>query len=350
MGLKEYTKKQIPNKPTNNSDFRKEMDALTQQREAEKNKQVIKHEPLQVTAQTQTPTINKPASTDINHTAQNTDPTIITKKDQDTIIQKTISLLKKKGGRLRRSEKKDVENKEYDKTAHTRMIIIALAVGGLIFITMIRNLLPNEAMYTIIILMGMMMFFPCGIIAGWIFMDPVMRCKILRKTSKRNYGIIGFVGKGMKAVLKIKNFDDGLIWRDRACWVITKDKIIQITKDGNALNNTEKTMSAESVITLVDTVPMVFVDLDSMEPLQLHSKDREPVYPLEIGATLKAWEDNQRAKMMQLRKAQDILLYIAIICAAGAIVVGFLNLQKIETMGKDIAMMKDMLFNMSQLH
>jgi hypothetical protein len=54
--------------------------------------------------------------------------------------------------------------------------------------------------------------------------------------------------------------------------------------------------------------------------------------------------------MMQLRKAQDILLYIAIICAAGAIVVGFLNLQKIETMGKDIAMMKDMLFNMSQLH
>jgi hypothetical protein len=339
MGLDNYKPKAEAS--TKKDDIDEEINSMRKLIE-ERKQQEIKQE--QATAQNIKQKPDTQTSTEENKTAQ--DNTIFTKKDQDNLIQKTLSTMKNKRIRLKRSEKKDIENKEYDKTQHTRLIIIALAVGGLIFISMIRNYLPNEAMYTIIILMGMMMFFPCGIIAGWIFMDPVMRCKMLRKTSKKNYGIIGFVGKGMKAVLKIKNFDDGLIWRDKACWVITKDKIVQITKDGNALNNSEKTMSAESVITLVDTVPMIFVDLDSMEPLQLHTKDREPVYPLEIGATLKAWEDNQRAKMMQLRKAQDILLYIAIACAAGAIVVGVLSMQKVEEMQKDITIMKDILVNL----
>ena len=275
---------------------------------------------------------------------------VFTKKDRMLYSRRHLEGRQKQGVRYRRSEKKDIENLEYDKTQHTRSIIIILAVSGLIFVGFVRPYLPNEAMYSIILIMGMMLFFPCGMIAGWIFLDPVMRCKILRKTTKKNYGIVGFVGKGMKAVLKIKNFDDGIIWREKACWVITKDKIVQTTKDANAIVNKERVIDPESVITLVDTVPMIYVDLDSMEPLMLHQKGREAVYPLEIGATLKAWEDNQRAKMMALKKMGDVLLYVTIICAAGALVVSFLNYQKIDTMSKDISTIHSILYNMSQVH
>jgi len=361
--LDEYIGKAETKKPEPTKDsFREEMEKVIAEREAKKQTQVVKQEPLQQTVQNEKNNMNLPPSTPSTTTAQNktepttpqppvakpVDNTIFTRADRKALIKQRLQTIKDKGIRLRRTEKKDIENQEYDKTQRTKTIIIILAIASIIFITQIRQYLPNQAMYTIIILMGMTMFFPCGVMAGWLLLDPVMRCKIIRRTTKRNYGIVGFVGKGMKAVLKIKNFDDGLIWRDKACWVITKDKITQITKDANAINNTERVIDPGSVITLVDTVPMIYVDLDSMEPLMLHQKGREAVYPLEIGATLKAWEDNQRAKMMQLRKAQDILLYIAIICAAGAIVVGFLNLTKIESMAKDISTMKNLLYNMSQ--
>lgn len=275
--------------------------------------------------------------------------TAFTREDKENLIARKLEEIKKKGGRLRRRERKMIEDREYDGTQRTRNIIIGLSVFALIFIGFARNYLPNEAMYSIILLMGMTLFFPLGMIAGWIVLDPVMRCKIIRKTTKRNYGVVGFVGKGMKAVLKLKNFDEGLIWRDKECWVITKDKIVQFTKDGNAITNTAKEIDAESVITLVDTVPMIFVDVDSMEPLLLHQKDRIPVYPMEIGPCMKAWMDNQRAKMMQIRKAQDILLYIAILCAAGAIVVGFLTMNKVENMSSEITVMHNMLQNMSRI-
>ena len=352
-GLDKYKNKAEEIKPIqikeNKDSFMEEMNTLLAKYEAEKQKQVVKSEPLQPTVQNKEHKIQFAKPTEETVTAQN-DNTVFTKADRKKLIAERLASIKKTGGRLRRSEKKDIQNQEYDKTNHTRAIIIGLAVAGLIFIAMIRPYLPNDAMYAIILIMGMMLFFPCGIIAGWIFLDPVMRCKILRKTSKRNYGIVGFVGKGMKAVLKIKNFDDGIIWREKAAWVITRDKLVQITKDGNALTDNEKVITPDSVITLVDTVPMIFVDLDSMEPLQLHPEGREAVYPLEIGATLKAWEDNQRAKMMALHKVGDILLYVAIICAAGAIVIGFLNLNKIESMAKEITEMHSMLYNMSQLH
>lgn len=347
--LDEYTRKQVPARPEKKEDFKAELDALL--KEHERLKQQMKEQP---TVMDHPVMLEQQPEKKIMFAPEPTKPEeqkkhfhILTREEQKEIIRKQKEKMESKGKRLRRQEKKDLNNKEMDATSKTRTILIGLAVFCILFVGFIRPYLPNQALYTIILLMGMMLFFPLGMIAGWIFLDPIMRCKILRKTSKRNYGIIGFVGKGMKAVLKIKNFDEGLIWRDKACWVLTKDKIIQITKDANAINNEEKVIDPENVITLVDTVPMVFVDLDSMEPLLLHQKDREPVYPLEIGPTLKAWEDNQRAKIMALKKAQDILLYIAIIASIGAIVICFITMGKVDAVSKELSTVHNMLNNIT---
>ena len=88
----------------------------------------------------------------------------------------------------------------------------------------------------------------------------------------------------------------------------------------------------EAVITIVDTVPILFVDMDSMEPLTILQAGRTPVYPSEIGPALKAWADNQKAKMIQGKEMKDILLYVAIVAAIAAAAISFQNMQHLESL------------------
>jgi hypothetical protein len=267
---------------------------------------------------------------------------VIDKEDRNKIADSAINHLEKKGIKLRRKEKKMITNMEYDSVKSYQGMTIGLAVIGLVFLMLIRNFLPNDAMYTIIILVGSFMFIPVGMIMGWVMFDPVMRCKILRKMSKRNYGLVNFVGKGRKMVSKIKNFDYGLIWKEKECWVLTKDKIYQLTKDGNAAND-GKEIDPDSVITLVDTVPVIFVDMDSMEPLSIIQKDRVAVFPGEIGPCLKAWMDNQKAKMLATKNAMNLFMIIAIVACIGAIVISFMTMGKVDELTKSLTTVQDQL-------
>ena len=251
-------------------------------------------------------------------------------KDRAKIITQTFDKFKGEKRRLRRQEKKMIKNMEDDSTKSTQNMVIGLAVIALVFLVVAQNIFPGQEMlYVAMILVGSFMFLPIGMIIGWVLLDPVMRCKILRKVSRQNYGVVNMVGKGNKIISKIKNFDYGLIWRQKDCWVLTKDKICQLTKDGNA-SNTNHMIDPEGVVTLVETVPVIFVDMDSMEPLTISGGGRIPVYPSEIGSTLKGWVDNQRAKMSAGKKTQDILIYIVIIAAIGALVVSFVTMNKVE--------------------
>lgn len=259
--------------------------------------------------------------------------TSFTEEDKQEMVDRTLLRYKNKHIKLRRREKKMIKNREYDSNKNTQGIIIGLAVIGLVFLVVLRSLLPNEAMYAIVIIIGSFMFIPVGMIIGWIIFDVFMRCKILRRISKRNYGIVNFVGKGKRIVSKIKNFDYSLIWQKEDLWVLTKGKIYQQTKDGNAVNDGYD-LDPDSVLTLVDTVPVIFVDMDSMEPLSITQQGREPIYPSEIGSACKAWMDVQRAKLLSSKKTMDILLLIAIICCIGAIVVSVLTMQKVDELTK----------------
>jgi hypothetical protein len=266
--------------------------------------------------------------------------TIFAPKDRKELVDKTLLKFRNKKIKLKRREKNMVENMEYDSIKNTQGIVIGLAIIGIIFIMLVREFLPSEALYVIIILIGSFMFIPVGMIMGWVAFDSTMRCKVLRKVSKRNYGIVNFVGRGRRIVSKIKNFDYGLIWQEDGCWVLTKDKIFQLTKDGNVANE-GKVLDPDSVLTLVDTVPVIFVDMDSMEPLSIMQSGRVPVYPSEIGANCKAWVDIQRAKLLKGKKAMDILLIVVIICSIGAIAVSVLTMNKVDELTKMVQMLQN---------
>lgn len=281
------------------------------------------------------PVVNEPIETKTiyGNKPKKIEDTSFTEEDKQEMVDRTLLRYKNKHIKLRRREKKMIKNREYDSNKNTQGIIIGLAVIGLVFLVVLRSLLPNEAMYAIVIIIGSFMFIPVGMIIGWIIFDVFMRCKILRRISKRNYGIVNFVGKGKRIVSKIKNFDYSLIWQKEDLWVLTKGKIYQQTKDGNAVNDGYD-LDPDSVLTLVDTVPVIFVDMDSMEPLSITQQGREPIYPSEIGSACKAWMDVQRAKLLSSKKTMDILLLIAIICCIGAIVVSVLTMQKVDELTK----------------
>lgn len=265
------------------------------------------------------------------------------REERDETIEKFITCQEKTKWKLRRKEKKMIRNAEYDSTAgRFREITIGLAVMGIIVVVLLRSYLPNTAMFALLVIIGATSFLPTGMILGWLLFDPVMRCKVLRKVSRKNYGIVNFVGHGNKAFPKIKNFDQSLIWKQNECWVIAQSRVYQMTKDGNAINK-GKEIDADSVLTYVDTVPVIFIDMHSMEPITISKEGRTAVYPGEIGSALKAWVDNQRAKMMAVKKMTDTMLMVAVVACIGAVIVSFVTMGKVDELTETIKTIKEQL-------
>ena len=242
--------------------------------------------------------------------------------------------------KMHRKEKKLIKQMELEPKT-LQGIVIGLSVVGVMVLFFMRNMMPSDIFYAATMMLGAVMFLPVGVIIGWILLDPVMRCKMIHKMTKKNYGVVWFVSKSSKMVSKIKNFDNGLIWRNNELWVIAKNRICQMNKDGSTIVGSEKTIDEKNMVTMVDCVPILFLDIESFEPLSLIQSGREPVTPLEIGSNMKAWVDNQRAKMLATRKTMDIVMMAVIGCSIAAVVITVLNLQKIEEMSTMIQLLQD---------
>lgn len=240
---------------------------------------------------------------------------------------------------MRKSERKLIEGMEDEGNRSRQSSIVYLAVIGLGFISFLYFYLKIDWMSMILLYVGLMMFLPVGMIVGWVFLDPYMRCKTLRRMTHKNYGIVNFVGKGQKIASKIKNFDDALIWRGNSVWAITREHIYQLSKNGDYLTKAGK-IDPESVVTLVETVPVLFVDLDSMQPFSLARDRREGINPLELGSALKSWVDNEKAKALGIKKSMDILLIIVIICSVVAVGLAYMNMTNVEDMMTQITSLK----------
>jgi len=270
------------------------------------------------------------------------DNTKFSKREREETIKSFLGKMKEKN-KLKRKETIMIKNAEYDATSgKVKEITITLAVLGIILVVVLNSYLPNDAMFALLIIIGATSFLPMGMIMGWLLFDPVMRCKILRKMSKRNYGVIQFVSHGGKMFPKIKNFDQSLILRNNECWVLAESRVYQMTKDGNAINK-GKEINAKNIVTYVDTVPVLFLDTHNMSPMKLTNEGDSSVYPVEIGSQLKAWTDNQRAKMMAVKKMEDMMTMILIAASVGAVVICLITMTKVEEMSGTISALDERL-------
>ncbi len=264
--------------------------------------------------------------------------TKFTPEDRQKIIKKYLG---DKRVKFSRRERKLIENMEHDTSKTTQNTVIWLTAIACFFILYMYLYMYNDYVFLLVVMIGSIMFLPVGMLLGWITFDPYMRCKVLRKITKKNYGILHFVGKGGKMVPKIKNFDQGLIWKEDECWVIAKDFVYQITKDGNKINE-GKRIDPRNIVTLIDTVPTVFVDIDSFEPLRLSSEEREPVNPLEIGSVLKAWVDNQKAKILAGRGRVDIFIIATLLMSIVAVIISVMVLSRLDELKSSLSVILSM--------
>lgn len=241
-----------------------------------------------------------------------------------------------------RKERKRILMGEKSGLIDRQKMVIAFFAISVFGIFALYNYFPgNEAILIIIILLGTSLFLPIGMILGWAMLDPFMRCKIMRKISagRRNYGIVNFVAKGKKIISKIKNFDEDLIWIKNKCWVLSKSGIYQIDKTGERINENIE-LDPDAVLTVTETVPTIFIDLTSLEPLSFREYGREPIAPEEMGSFLKGWIDNQMAKIMFLKRTIDFYFIIVIISCLAAAYFGYQNSQQIEELSTEFESLK----------
>lgn len=244
--------------------------------------------------------------------------------------------------RMRRRDKNLILGKENEGTKSKQWLVFIFGIIGVFVLMSLQYTVHEQWVVLVTLMLGSMMFLPVGMILGWAFLDPYVRCKILRKASRKNYGVINFVGKGQKIVSKIKNFDQALVWKKNETWVITKEHVYQLTKDGDSIVEKSK-IDPESIVTLIDTVPCLFVDLDSMQPLSLARDRREGINPLELGSSLKAWVDNQLAKAMFLKKTMDMYLIVIIILGVVSLGLAYMNMNRLDELGNQLKSMQGQL-------
>lgn len=249
----------------------------------------------------------------------------ITKESEDYIspLPPTPRELKKRQRKEKRRKKEPFD---------TFKFVFALFTISVFALLYLYNYMPEDpVLFSAIMLLGSFLFLPIGMILGQALLDPYMRCRLLRRITKKNLGIINFVGKSKRMVSKLKNFDDDLIWIGKKCWAITKEGIYEVDKYGTRHGNI-MTIDPDSVVTMTETVPVIFMDLGNMHPLSLHEIKGGGITPEELGANLTGWIDNQQAKLMFLKRTMETYYMILIVVAIAAAYFGYQNSQEIAEM------------------
>jgi len=258
-------------------------------------------------------------------------------EEKKAVKNKFIAKIKERK-RVSRREKKRILGGEENPVVNSQKMVIGLAFVSMIFLFMFWQYNPaNDAITAIVFMIGACLFLPLGAILGWMFMDPFMRCKIMRKMTKgrKNFGIVNFVGKSNKIITRIKNFDEDLIWIKNKCWALTKEGIYEIDKHGEQATD-KQALDPDSFVTVTESVPTMFIDINSIQPLTLHESGRERIAPEELGSVLKGWVDNQMAKVMFLKRSLDLYFVIVILCSIASAYFGYANNQKIAELEETI--------------
>lgn len=188
------------------------------------------------------------------------------------------------------------------------------SVLGIMAIVMFYQMVStvSPSLGVVLLFLGMAGFLPLGIIIGKFLLDPYIRCKLLRKMRQKNYGMVYFVYKGGQRVdIKIKNLDsDVVVVEDETkIWVLEKGSIYYVTREDEKIFHS--TIKGKNVVTTPQDVPVVFLDAESMLPLNFNKRETE-TNPQQAGASLLGYVQNQIAKN-NFFKHTDTFFYLMVI-------------------------------------
>jgi len=166
----------------------------------------------------------------------------------------------------------------------------------------------------------------------FLLIEPFNRVNLLRTITKKNYGVIYLVGRGKQITTLIRNFDEDTIWVDNNVWVLEPTKIYR--KDNKTNVNTIESKH----IHVISGIPVLFLSLDSMKPLDFFSSQTD-IKPEEIGASLRGWLYNQYAKMLFFKRTFELVGLLALFALIVIIYFSYTtnkSTQELLTISKDI--------------
>ncbi len=207
----------------------------------------------------------------------------------------------------------------YEKVQYGNLITPLILFASILLVGVGWMYRTNANVLVIMALLGAFAFMPIGFLLGWLIMDPFMRATIIRKLTRRNFGILFLVSRGKQVIPLIKDLNGSLIWHDRKVWVITPSRIYTLRKSADG----DFAIKSEDIY-LVGGVPTMFIDFDTMKPIGFF-KDQSEIKPEELGASLIGWNNNQIAKAIVFKKQVTTMVTILLVIVLACVYFSYQN-------------------------
>lgn len=189
------------------------------------------------------------------------------------------------------------------------MYLTVLGIMGIIFFTMYMEKSPAFMLLTWVF--GTMCFLPLGLVLGWLFLNPDIRCLMMRRMRGKNYGIVHFVHRGgQRMVTRIKDFDYDVIIQDTKMWILQNDGIYYQDKARNMMLHAK--IDSKHIKTMPANIPVLYLDSDTMIPLTFHSVMSKS-NPQQVGSTILGYIYNQLAKALFMKKGLQIFFILVLV-------------------------------------
>lgn len=201
------------------------------------------------------------------------------------------------------------------KTLDINKALIFLTMLGVVSISLIYGIVENvsSGLGLVLLIIGAAGFLPLGLIVGKFFLDPYMRCKMLRKMRGKNYGLAYFIYKGGQRVnIRIKNFDSDIIAieNETKIWLLERGSIYSIEQDDNKIFQSR--IEGNNVVTTPQEVPIVFLDTETMKPLSFN-KELTHTNPQAAGAAILGYVNSKIAIDRYFRRKEDFFNLIMLL-------------------------------------
>jgi hypothetical protein len=177
------------------------------------------------------------------------------------------------------------------------------------------------------IMLGAFIFGILGFIGAKIS-DPYFRVKIMNSVMKQNWLLLKIVSKDGKTIRsKAVNAETGTVSVGTKVWVVADGRIYREKKESEGFFTKES-----KKILYEEGVPTIYVNEDSIKPLNFEGDKTSTLKPQEIGAILNSWISNQLAKGLLAMKQQNWLMYGVLILLVVNIYFSFDNNERLDAM------------------
>jgi heme/copper-type cytochrome/quinol oxidase subunit 2 len=199
----------------------------------------------------------------------------------------------------------------FDRT-HMSMDVLILACVMIGFVMFMYGYV-DKANGQLAAIIGSTMFLPFGVLIGALFIGS-FRVKLLRRMTRRNYGVIKFIHSNRLIKPVIANLDQDIVRFADGIYIIDKHSIKREGEEEPSNHKIE-----EHKIKFEEGIPTIYYDIGDIMPVDFQGQEKTPEterfrLPTQVSATLNKEIAVEKAKVMKAFKRTQDMMMLAILC------------------------------------